>query len=362
MQQQPLFPLSALACCALSIWSVTANALPEVPDEKWRIAGNLNLGGGVVRLESNTVSGNGITGIPNNPISTNDLVNAPRGRSGATPVAVNEFSWNFGNRNELFVGETVENAVTFDRGSQMGWRKTFENAGTIEVSGVFNRLVPTDVYEDSFLTGEKRKETEATRIGGRFQWDKIFGSEFEVQLTFRDINIDTDNNGQSLVIGDPGNPQDLPTGVNLITRQQQQLLRRDASEVFTRVSYEFTPGQRHSIRPLIGYSNRSADGDAESFDALRAQVTYKYMSKAFVYVANAVLIERKYDARNPIYDEFRDSTSYLLDSTIFVPLKFGSGNWGWFANATWGQEDSKINFYNQKALRVVTGFQLKFEM
>ena len=263
-----------------------------------------------------------------------------------------------GTRTEFFVGDSTENALTLDRATQIGLRKTFDDIGTMQFGFLVNRIIPVEVYEDPFITDTKRKKTDSVRYGTRFQWDRIFGSAFEWQLTGRNIDIDDDANGQSLVLGDPANPDELPDGVNFITTDEQRLIERDAKEVYTRLSYLFRPGEGHRIRPLVGYTKRNADGDAESFDGLRTQLTYAYENEDVLFVTNLLYAEREFDERNPIYNDFRDSESIVVDATVRVPMpNFDDGNWSWFVNALWGQEDSDIDFYDQEGFRIAIGVQ-----
>jgi hypothetical protein len=350
-----------LAFSGLLAWSAGANALPEVTDKKG-LSAELSFGAGYLSLKSNTVSGNAITDLENNVLTSNDLGTSPSSRTTIVPVVVNEIRWNFGNRNELFAGESVEDAVTLDTGTQLGWRKGTDNLGTFQVGALFFRLLPTDVYEDPFLTDRKRSKTDAVRWGLRFQWDKIFNTPFEWQLTARAVDVEDDTNGQSLVFGDPDNPVNAPAGVNLITTDQLTLLQRDANEIYTRLSYLFKPAQRHSIRPLIGYTHHDADGEAESFNAIRTQITYAYQTKHLLFVANVIRDDRQFDARNPIYNQYRDSIVTALDSTVLIPLKIADGNWAWYANAFWGEEDSDIDFYDQEGFQLSTGVQYRFVM
>jgi|GEM_PF-976743 len=352
-------PIQVIVFPALLVWSASVTALPEVPDEKG-MSGFISFGGGILNLESNTISGNRITDLDNDPLNSGGLASVPSSRTAPIPIVVHEFTWNFGGRNELFVGESIEDAVTLDSGTQLGWRKSTENLGTFQVGLLVNRLVPTEVYEDAFLTGSKRSKTNDTRYGLRFQWDKIFDTAFEWQLTARTVDIENDTNGQSLVIGDANNPISLPTGVNLITANQLALLQRDAEEISTRLSYLIKAGKNHSIRPLIGYKSHDADGDAESFNSIRAQVTYAYQTRQVLFVTNILWADHQFDARNPIYNERRDSKNMAIESSLLVPLDIGNGNWGWFANVLWGREDSDITFYDQEAFRVVTGLQYRF--
>ena len=343
MSKQLSNRLAQVALPGLLAWSAGALALPEVNQEEgW--SGFAVVGAGYLNVESNTVAGNNLVDLDNDRLNSNDLNQNASSRSTGVPVLLGEVRWTIGGRNQFFLGTSVENAVTLDAGAQLGWRKTTDDLGTFQVGVLVNNIVPVEVYEDPFLTGNKREKTDSLRNGVRFQWDRIFNSAFEWQLTARSIDVDKDRNGQSLVAGDPSNPADLPDGVDFIDAGELGLLERDADEISTRVSYALRPGEGHTVRPLVGYTRRDADGDAESFDAVRAQLTYAYQNSDVLFTSNILFADREYDDPNPIYDDFRDSKTLAIDATVLVPADFGDGNWSWFANALWGELDSDIDF------------------
>lgn len=340
-------PLLVLA--AAGLMSSAALALPEVgTQEGW--SGEVAFGAGYFDIKSNTISGNDIVDLSNDRLKPSDLTGNKQASSRDTffPVVNGEVRWTLGRRNQLFLGSSVEDAVTLDSGVQLGWRKGTDNAGTFQVGALLNKAIPLEVYEDPYKTGSKRKKTDSDRTGLRFQWDKIFGTEFEWQLTARNIDVDKDRAGESLVPG-------------VLTTSERRLLRRDADEVSTRVSYLFDLGGGHNIRPLIGYADYDADGDAATYDVVRAQVTYAYRGDKTDFVSNIIWGDRDYDKDDPVYGADRDGNTLAVDATLFYTTPWGGDNrWRLFVNALWGQFDSDVNFYDIDAASLSAGVQYKF--
>ena len=370
--------------------SFSAYALPEVSqDEGW--SGDVAFGVGGIDLESNTIAGNNFVDLNTTRIYGNDLDDSADGRTRGIGALLGEVRWTLGNRNQLFIGTSEERAVTMDGGAAFGWRKGTDSAGTFEVAGLSNMLVPMEVYEDSFDTTRKRKKTDSDRMGLRFTWDRIFNTGFEWAVEARKIDVDKDREGSSLSeayagggfsssapgqgiclipgctipgVIPPGIPPGFQNGLGAytgLTSSQLKLLERDADDYSTRVAYKFEFDGGHSLRPMIIYKKRDADGDAQSFDGIRGQLTYSFQGQKTTIVSNVTFGQREFDKRNPIYNDYRDSDTYAIDATVFYTLPWDDGeSWRMFVNATFAEEDSDIDFYDQQVLRGIAGVQYKF--
>jgi hypothetical protein len=344
-------PKSAAVLIAISLMPAAVFALPEIPDEKgW--SGEIAFGAGYLNLDSNLISGNSVVDLDNDRLSTGDLSDDPSSRSAVVPAFLGEARWTLGSKNQLFFGSSEERAVSLDGGVAFGWRKGTDNVGAFEVAALVNKAVPLEVYEDSFRTGNKRKKTDSDRSGLRLTWDRIMNTGFEAQVQFRSIDVDKDREGQSLVNTDP------MLGGGVVSQSDLKLLERDADEVAVKLAYRFDLGEGHSIRPLIAYKDRDADGDAEDFDSTRFQLTYAYQGDKTTLVTNASFGERDFDTDNPIYGKERDSDTLALDATVFYDLPYD--NWRVFGNVLWAEDDSDIDFYSSEMTRIFAGAQYKF--
>jgi hypothetical protein len=338
-------------------WSSAVLALPEVTDEEgW--SGYVGAGVGYVDMESNFISGTKSIDLDTDRLNDSDIAgaNSASGRDTMFPAVLGEARWTLGRRNQLFFGTSVEDAVTMDGGTQLGWRKGTDSAGTFQVSGIFNKLIPLEVYRDPFQTNKKRNDTDRYSTGLRFQWDKIFDTQFEWQLTSRKIDIDNEDSGKSLI----GAPSPANPAGPVFTDADRKLLRRDADEVYTRLSYLVDLGGNHSVRPLIGYKDHDADGDANDFDSVRAQLTYAYRGDRLSVIANAAYSDRDYDTLNPVFNEEVDTDVMAFDVTAFYKLDIWDGNWAFFASGLIGGFDSDVDFYDEETTRVVSGLQYTF--
>jgi len=333
------------------VGSAAMAAVPQVPQEEG-VRGYLAAGIGYTDIESSTTAGTPIIKLDNDRIQQNsDLNNSPDGRDTAFPALLGEVTWTIGNRNQFFFGTSVEDAVTLDGGTRGGWRKSTDNIGTFEVSAVLSQIAPRKDYADPFLTDEandgRRRETDRTSSGIRFDWDRIIGG-LGWQVQYREIDIDKERSGDSLV------GQIAPSG-SVFEEADKAALERDADELTSKLYYTFKFDGGHELRPLVGYRDRDADGDAEDFDSIFALLSYGYRSQDWNVAVNAGWTDRDYDNINPVFGAERDADGYVLDLTVFRNLDIGDGNWAAFFNAAYGELDSDVDFYDTEMIRAVAG-------
>jgi hypothetical protein len=140
--------------------------------------------------------------------------------------------------------------VTLDGVTQLGARKDIGAAGILQ-GGLLFSGIPTQVWEDPYAEGVRRKETDRDSTGVRVEWDRILGTAFDLTFSYRDISIDTDRSGE---------------GVTSVSCDAvcQELLRRDGDQYSFDVSYLYRLGEggRHLVRPMVRYTTDDRDGEA----------------------------------------------------------------------------------------------------
>ena len=312
----------------------TLLALPIVPEQQgW---GGFFAGGlGYTDIKSNTVAGNKI--VDGGKDTINNIFQSPESSDNFHPVFTGEVNYTLANRNQIFLGTSLEDALTLDGSAQLGWRKQTERSGIFQVGILFSGI-PPEVWEDPYLTGVPRSDTDRDTTGLRFQWDRIFGTALEWQVSYRDLDVDNDRSGQNV----PG-----------CLSACQSLLRRDGDWYDTELSWLFKlAGGKHILRPLIGYRSVDTDGDAESFDSGRLQLTYSYMSAKYIFVTNALAASRDYDEPNPLYGIKRDSDIVALGATLFYQLPTASKRWRLVTSVLWSEADSDIDFHDNELFTI----------
>ncbi|MEP0201972.1 MAG: DUF2860 family protein [Halioglobus sp.] len=340
MRQFVISPFAVLVL--LSLQSITANALSPVSKEPgW--SGFVSAGAGLTEIKSNTFAGNNFIDGGDSVIESIDQ--KPKAYSNTNFIGGSEVRYTLSNQNEIFFGGSLEDILTMDFGTQLGWRKQAENLGIFQTSFLFSSI-PTEVWEDPYLTGTKRKETDRDSAGLRFVWDRIMGTAFELTMQGRKLDFGRERSGS-----DPRLRCDL-------TCQSQ--LDRNGDQYQAWLSYTFRLGGRHIVRPQIRLRVDDRDGDAVSRDAYSLQMTYSYLGTKWTFVTNALYGQSEFDKLNPLYGQREDTDTLLFDATVLYRLPVKSGRWQALGSAFWGEGDSDISFHDDSLNMVSLGVIYNF--
>ncbi|MEP4484616.1 MAG: DUF2860 family protein [Halioglobus sp.] len=322
--------------------TMTANALSPISTEPgW--SGFISAGGGFTDIKSNTVAGNSIIDGGNSVIGS--INQDAKSNSSTNFVGGGEVRYTLSNQNQIFLGGSLEDILTMDFGTQLGWRKQAENLGIFQTSFLFSSI-PTEVWEDPYLAGTKRKETDRDSAGARFVWDRIMGTAFELTVQGRKLELDRERSGS-----DPRLRCDLAC---------QSQLDRNGDQYQAWLSYTFQLGGGHIVRPQIRLRSDDRDGDAVSRDAYALQMTYSYLGAKWTFVTNALYGQSEFDKQNPLYGQRQDTETLLFDATLLYRLPTKSGRWQALGSVFWGEGDSDINFHDDELNMVNLGVIYNF--
>ena len=316
----------------------SAQAISPIPEQQgW--SGQLVLGAGHTNIKSNTVAGNDfIEGADEEITSIN---NSPNSNDDTHPLLDFEIKYTLSGRNQIFIGNSLEDRLTMDTTNQLGWRKQTETAGTFQLGAIFSST-PFEVWEDPYQTNARRKSTDADTTGLRFEWDRILGSGFGAMLQTREIDIDKELSGTHPSLN--------------CDSSCQKLLDRNGDQYRAQLYYTIIMGNHnHILQPKIQLRKENRDGDATSQDAWATQLSYTYLHQNWVIITNALYGESSFDKRNPLYDQYQDADKLSMEVTVIRNLKTESGNWQLMGGLFWGESDSKINFHNNETTQLTLG-------
>ena len=337
--------MSLILAVASSAAAPLASAIEPIPQTPgWR--GFVVGGVGYTEVKSNLVAGNGILDIGHETI--NSVNDAPRSDDAVHPIFTGEVNYTFADQWQVFLGTSLEDAVTLDGVAQFGVRKDVGAPGVLQAGFLFSGI-PTKSWEDPYAEGVKREETDRDSSGLRLRWDRVMGSAFELTFSYRDISIDTERSGQ---------------GVESVSCDVacQDLLRRDGDQYSFDVSYLYKLGEgsRHLLRPLVRYTIDDRDGEAISGDSYRLQLSYVFLGQGYTVASNVAYGGSSQDARNPIFGAKTDSTRYAVDTTLFYRLPAVSGRWQVVGSILWGKDDSDVRFHDSEVFNVNLGAMYRF--
>lgn len=342
---KPSRTLSILLAVGAGALAADASAIEPIPQTAgWR--GFVVLGVGYTDIESNMLAGNALVEIGRDTIGS--VRDAARSDSAVHPIVTGEISYTTAGRWQVFLGTSLEDAITLDGAAQLGIRREIGAAGVLQGGLLFNG-VPTQAWEDPYAEGVPRKETDRDSSGARLQWDRVFGSAFQFTFSYRDISVDTERSGQ---------------GVRSVACNAacQGLLRRDGDRYAFDVSYllRLGDGPRHLLRPQVSYAVDDRDGAAISNDLWRLQLSHVFLGQGYTIASNVVYGQSSFDEPNPIFGRKTDSDRLALDTTVFYRLPTASGRWQAVGSVTWGRDDSDVQFHDSELLNVSLGAMYRF--
>ncbi|MGD9363760.1 MAG: DUF2860 family protein [Desulfobacterales bacterium] len=338
--------LALITVFTLVLATGPASAFREIANESG-FNGFVRLGGGVSWAKSNMIAGNDLGDVGQRKIDS--LTSKPDSESDTIPQFDFNLRYTFASaKTEIFLGTRLEDILRYDATVQAGVRKQFLGSGIFGASFVFTAL-PTEVWKDPYVVNDGRKRTDRDSRGFRVFWEKMFGSQFEVDYTYRRIDIDDENSAQTQLI--PG---------GIITASQAKLLDREGDSHQLRAMYTWQFADRHVFTPSVWALYEDLDGDAMKNYTIDFQPTYGYIGTKFDLVLNASIGYADYDEKNPIYGKTNNDVRYGIGALGFWKNPFGWQPFGkdkfrFYANGAYFNSDADIDFYKTAIAQASVG-------
>jgi hypothetical protein len=293
-------------------------------------SGFINLGAGAITAKSNTIAGNNLATIGKERIDS--LTESPDSENEVIPLINGELAYTFAStRTQLYLGNSLEDFIRFETATLAGVRQELPDKSIVALSYVFS-AIRTEVWADPYVVGQDRTETDRTSSGLRLGYDKILGSDFEIQFTWRSIDLDDERSGLTQL----GLPPD-----------QAKLLNREGDSYEFEVIYPFRFKQgKHILAPAFSYRRLGLDGEAMANDRYQGQLTYAYMGEKFSIAGNLILGIADADEINPIYLEKREDDIYGVSLSVFYRKFLDVQGLSLVGTAAYFRSDSNIDFYD----------------
>jgi hypothetical protein len=332
---------------SLLLGANVATALEPIP-VKSGFSGFIRPGVGYMRYKSNMVAS--FMGYRLSEKTTNSLTDSPNAESNAIIMAPFALQYTFAStRTQLFVGTDLLDLVRFDMSQQLGVKQEIGRFGMLQGGFLFSGI-PAKVWKDPYVVNQKRKETSRQSNGARLVWDRIFGSNFQLQYTYRKIDLGNEKSGE-FFFGPSSSSRDR--------------LDREGDRHVAEAFYRFNFARNHRIMPQIIYARDDLDGDAMANDTFDFQLTYSYFGDPLVLTLNGLIGTADYDKSNPIYSRTRDDDRYGVQGNIYYKnpwdwTLFGSAPINLYLGAAYFKTDANIDFYDQEATMVTGGLFFKW--
>lgn len=248
-----------------------------------------------------------------------------------------------GSRTQIFGGTELEDFLTEDSTFGIGVRQGIGRAGNLRASIIAS--TPVETWEDPYLVGADREETDVKSSGVRLGWEHIFGTGLELTVTKRSIELDDELSGVALGL----------------TPAQRALLDREGDRKEVAVGYYWQVADNQVITPSITYIDYDLDGDAMAMDGYQAQLSYAYSGiQNWEFVANVLAGSLESDEVNPIYGTNGDVDRMGVSLAATYKEPFGLKDWRARAEVSYGEEDSDIDFYDTSIQSVNLGMLYTF--
>ncbi|CAB1077672.1 hypothetical protein D1AOALGA4SA_5458 [Olavius algarvensis Delta 1 endosymbiont] len=323
-----------------------APALEPIP-VKSGFSGFIRPGVGYLNYKSNMVAS--FLGFDLSDKKTDSLTGSPDSESTGIVLVPFTLRYTFAStRTQLLIGTTLRDLVRFDLSQQVGVKQEIGRFGMLQ-GGLLFSGIPAQVWKDPYVVDQNRKETDRDSNGARLVWDDIWGSNFQLQYTYRKIDINSEESGEFLGL----------------SSDDRDLLDRNGDRHVAEVFYRINFAKKHRIVPQFIYARDDLDGDAMANDAFDFQLTYAYFGDPIVLTVNGVIGTADYDQKNPIYDKTRDDDRWGVQGNLYYrnPWNWsllGSEPMSFVLGAAYFETDANIDFYDQEAAMVTGGLFFKW--
>ena len=337
----------ALTLMMLIVFLGPAYGIEPIPTESG-FSGFLSIGGGYSNVKSNMISGNAFGDVGDRTIDS--LTDSPDSNSSGSMQFNYDLRYTFAStRTQVFLGNSLEDTLRYDFATQLGVSQELPGQNLVALSFLFSSI-PTEVWKDPYVTNVRRSRTDRDSKGFRMAWDRIFGSELQIQYSYREIELDDELSGTFLGL----------------SAAQRNLLDREGDHHKAEVLYRFFfDGKKHAIIPAITYFNYDLDGDAMANDGVDFQISYGYNGERFSAVVNAFIGYADYDKRNPIYGKTQDEDRYGAGLIGFYHEPFGWSvpffkKTSLYIKTDYFESDANIDFYDTEIFTAGAGFFFRF--
>ena len=331
---------------ALIVAGSPASALDPISNQSG-FSGYIQPGLGYLNIKSNTVAKVLSFDLSDQKIS--DLNDEPDSQSTVLFTVPFKLAYTFaGTRTEVFLGTDVGDLLSFDTAQQLGVKQGVGSLGVFQAGLLFSGNVR--VWKDPYVTGQNRDDTDRRNVGGQLVWDKIFGSDLELEYSLRKVDIGSEKSGQFLGL----------------TNSEQDRLDRNGTVHSLSAGYGIKFGGNHRLTPQITLSYADLDGEAMANTGVDLQLRYIYDGDPITLVLNGYVGQADYDKSNPVFGKTRDDDSYGVTATVYYKnpwgwALFGSEPMKFFVTGAYTAVDSNIDFYNQEAVLGMAGIAFRWK-
>lgn len=230
---------------------------------------------------------------------------APNG-SKVIPTIIGRVTYTFEDTDqEIFLGINRQKAVRGSFAAEIGYRFHTGQYQFFEVA-VLPGIQSSGVWEDPYLTGEKRRETDRNLMAIRARAEHIWGP-LSLEVAYGNSKIDQEQSG----VFENLRPDELAS------------LDRNAKVTYVGADLTVPLGGGFILRPSLFNFRNDADGDAMSFDTFGGELGLVYRMGRHTLIGVLSYEQLDYDAVNPIFASAREDKVSNIFSIYSFAEPFG---------------------------------------
>ena len=253
-------------------------------------------------------------------------------------------------RTQFFLGVLPEDVAQGQFQVEAGARHVLLNGTGLRASVIPLTPLEKETWEDPFVVGQNREQTDINSWGIRLAAENIMKSGLTLKYGWARQTLDDENSG-TFLLSQPG---------NLLSLSDLDDLNRDAQFHRITAEYSFQIAPRLRLTPRLRYTRSDANGDANSFHAVTPQLSFLYFGNQVQASITASAKGEWYDRTHPVFNETRRDTRLGLFAILGYKNPFGLKNFriDWF-NALF-KTNANINFYESSNFITSIGIGYSF--
>jgi len=268
----------------------------------------------------------------------------------AAPLGTVNYTFGQNNDQQVFFGTTQSDVAVGDFALELGYRTEFSD-GTVASFAFMPSLMGGETFEDPYLTGSARKETDISGSAFLVQLEEINGTPFSAELGYFSSEVDKEASGSALISASSG---------KTITAAEAKTLERDGNGFYGAGSYYNDIEGIGRLTTSINYSSFSADGDAMSYDQYGLELELQKRIDRHAFAVSVEYGMTDYSKSNPIFDKKQSDDQYGAMIIYKYQDIMDWKDWSFVGLAAYENSSSNISFYDQSEYRAAVGLSYEF--
>ncbi|WP_086982495.1 surface lipoprotein assembly modifier [Vibrio aphrogenes] len=258
------------------------------------------------------------------------------------PVASSHLSYTFsGGDNQLFIGTSNSDIALGRPHIQIGYGQYIDQVGVVKLSYIPG-IIGSKTWQDPFLVGAKRQETDQTIEGVRLQYSEIFDT------------------GLGMEISAGKNKLDDELSASQYSSQIQSQLNREGDLYYGELYY-LTPVTRSTLlRSSFSYLRNQANGEAVSSNAYTGQIALFQRYQQSTLTLSLKYQYAKFDEIHPLFNLTQEDDAIGVVATYTYNDIFDWKGVGVGLLAGYREQLSNIDFYEYESWILGAGLRYVF--